>query len=188
MTSKAELRETALARRAALGETARASASEAACGHLSELVRPGETVALFYPMRDEIDTRRLASHVRQSGGTVLLPAVVGGNIEFRRHDPSVPLETGTFGTSHPPADAGTALPDLIVAPLAAFDRAGNRIGYGGGYYDKFTAALDEAGHAFRFVGIAFACQEVDAVPAEPHDRRLDAVVTENGLISFTEPQ
>lgn len=176
----------ALARRSALGEPERAGAKEAVVAVLREMIRPGEAVSLFWPIRDEIDPRPLFQQILQVGGTVLLPAVVGREIEFRRYDANAELEPGSFGTFHPPAEAGRGNPDLIIAPLAAFDRQGNRIGYGGGFYDRAAKRLDDAGHRFRYVGIAFACQEVEAVPAEPYDRRLDGVVTETGLITFTE--
>lgn len=180
------MRELALARRASLGEQQRAEANDAATAVLRELIRPGEAVSLFWPIRDEIDPTSLFQPIREAGGTILLPAVVDREIEFRRYEPGMTLEPGSFGTFHPPAEAGRADPDLIIAPLAAFDKNGNRIGYGGGFYDRATKRLDDAGHRFRYIGIAFACQEVETVPAEPYDRRLDAVVTENGLITFTE--
>jgi len=184
--SKSELRTLALDRRAALSEAQRVQASHDAVNHLAVLIRSGETVALFHPIRGEMDPTALSSAITAAGGTVLLPAVTKDEIEFRVHDPDTPLERGAFGTRHPPAMAGLSDPHLIIAPLAAFDREGNRIGYGGGFYDRAAACLTAANHAFRYVGIAFACQEVEAVPAEPHDRRLDAVVTENGLTAFTE--
>jgi 5-formyltetrahydrofolate cyclo-ligase len=184
--SKAELRDMTLARRSDLGERKRAEANEAVIAVLREMIRPGEAVSLFWPIRDEIDPTSLFRQIREAGGTILLPAVVDREIEFRRYEPDMTLEPGSFGTFHPPAEAGTGDPDLIIAPLAAFDREGNRIGYGGGFYDRATGRLDDAGHRFRYVGIAFACQEVDAVPVQPYDRRLDAVVTENGLVTFTE--
>ena len=97
------------------------------------------------------------------------------------------LTDGPFKTRQPDATAPEGVPDLIVAPLAAFDDAGNRIGYGGGYYDGATARLDAAGHRYRFCGFAFSCQKVDTIPAEPHDRRLDAIVSEDGVFWFQEP-
>lgn len=184
--SKAELREKALARRSGLGEQQRAEANDAATAVLRGMIRPGESVSLFHPIRDEIDPTPLFRNIREAGGTVLLPAVAGREIQFRRYEPDMTLEPGSFGTFHPPADAGAADPDLIIAPLAAFDRNGNRIGYGGGFYDRATKRLDDSGHRYRYVGLAFACQEVGAVPAEPYDRTLDAVVTEDGLITFAE--
>jgi 5-formyltetrahydrofolate cyclo-ligase len=103
---------------------------------------------------------------------------------FRRWRPGAPLEAAPFGLSHPPAEAGTVDPDVLLVPLAAFDRRGHRIGYGRGYYDRALARLDARGRR-RAIGVAFSVQEVDAVPDEPHDRRLDAVLTEAGLRVFS---
>jgi 5-formyltetrahydrofolate cyclo-ligase len=74
-------------------------------------------------------------------------------------------------------------PDALIVPLAAFDRTGQRIGYGRGYYDGAIARLSRDRPLFT-VGIGFAVQEVERVPAEPHDRPLDCVITEAGLIRF----
>jgi 5-formyltetrahydrofolate cyclo-ligase len=101
---------------------------------------------------------------------------------FRRFDGAECLEPGVFGTQHPNAAQPVVDPDLIVAPLAAFDRRGGRIGYGAGHYDRAIAALAGRGHPFRVAGIAFACQEVEAVPVEPHDAPLSMIATEDALI------
>ena len=150
------------------------------------MIRRGDTVALFLPIRDEIETEGLFDTAWQAGGHVLLPAITGKAIVFRHFEPGDPLVDGGFGTRQPAEMAAPGEPDLIVAPLAAFDRLGNRIGYGGGYYDRVTGRLERAGHDFRYCGLAFACQEVEAIPAEEHDRRLDAVATELGVTSFRE--
>jgi 5-formyltetrahydrofolate cyclo-ligase len=73
-------------------------------------------------------------------------------------------------------------PDFVIAPLAAFDRSGGRIGYGAGYYDAAIADLAARGRRFRLAGIAFACQEVGEVPVEPHDVRLPLIATERELV------
>jgi 5-formyltetrahydrofolate cyclo-ligase len=101
---------------------------------------------------------------------------------FRQFDGEGSLEDGAFGTRHPQASQPELDPDFIVAPLAAFDRHGGRIGYGAGYYDRATAALKERGHPFQLAGIAFACQEVEHVPVEPHDEPLQLIATEAELI------
>lgn len=69
----------------------------------------------------------------------------------------------------------------MLIPLSAFDKTGHRIGYGAGYYDRAITRLHEKGLNPRLIGIAFDCQEVPSVPAEPHDVRLDAILTESGL-------
>jgi 5-formyltetrahydrofolate cyclo-ligase len=180
--SKAELRALGLARRAAMTEDERRAGSELAVAHLRPLLRPGETVSLFWPMRDEIDPRGLIGDVLRAGGHVAMPVVETRKIHFRRFDGEAGLEPGVFGTRHPHAGHPMLDPDLVVAPLAAFDRRGGRIGYGAGYYDNAIADLNARGRKFRVVGIAFACQEVGAVLLEPHDQRLTFIATERELI------
>jgi 5-formyltetrahydrofolate cyclo-ligase len=180
--TKADLRATALARRAALGAEARREQSARAVDHVRPLLRQGETVALFWPMRDEIDPSGLIEDVRALQGRVVLPAIADRRIVFRLFSDEDSLEPGGFGTVHPKPEQPALDPDLIVAPLAAFDRRGGRIGYGAGYYDRAIAELRARAHPFRLVGIAFACQEVDAVPLEAHDATLPLIATEDGLI------
>jgi 5-formyltetrahydrofolate cyclo-ligase len=183
IVTKAELRALGLARRAAMTEDERRKASDLAVAHLRPLVRPGETVSLFWPMRDEIDPRGLIDDVLKAGGHVAMPVVEKKKIHFRRFDGEAGLEPGVFGTRHPHAGNPTLDPDLVVAPLAAFDRRGARIGYGAGHYDGAIADLHARGRKFRVAGIAFACQEVEAVPLELHDQRLSVIATERELIS-----
>ena len=180
--TKAELRALALARRSALSAAEREAASRLAVAHLSPLLRPGETVSLFWPMRDEIDPRGLIGKIHALGGRVAMPVVEKRRMFFRLFDDEACLEAGVFGTSHPHAGQPVVDPDFIVAPLAAFDRRGGRIGYGAGHYDKAIADLEAREKSFRLAGIAFACQEVEAVPLEPHDVTLPAIATEDGLI------
>jgi 5-formyltetrahydrofolate cyclo-ligase len=84
----------------------------------------------------------------------------------------------------PPPGAPIAEPDLILVPLVAFDRRGHRLGYGRGYYDRAIAAARANGRRVPLVGLAFAVQEVELIPAEPHDVRLDWVVTERDTFEF----
>ena len=88
---------------------------------------------------------------------------------------------GGFGTSGPGPDAAVLDPDIMLVPLSAFDSTGHRIGYGAGHYDRAITRLHQKGLNPRLIGIAFDCQEVPSVPAEPHDVRLDAILTESGL-------
>ncbi len=185
--SKAELRALGLARRAAMTEDERRAASTRAVERLRPLVRPGETVSLFWPMRGEIDPRGLIDTVRDAGGLIAMPVVEKRKMFFRRFDGEECLEAGVFGTSHPNAGQPVIDPDLIVAPLAAFDRRGGRIGYGAGHYDSAIASLRARRKNPRVAGIAFACQEVDAVPVEAHDAPLDMIATERALIE-AEPE
>ena len=111
-----------------------------------------------------------------------MPVVEKRRMFFRRFDGEACLEPGVFGTSHPHAGQPVVDPDFIVAPLAAFDRRGGRIGYGAGHYDRAIADLIARNRAFALAGIAFAAQEVEQVPLEPHDVRLPLIATERELI------
>jgi 5-formyltetrahydrofolate cyclo-ligase len=120
--------------------------------------------------------------VLASGGRVAMPVVEKRRMFFRLFDGEACLEPGTFGTRHPRADQPTLEPDFVIAPLAAFDRSGGRIGYGAGYYDQAIGDLLSSGRMPHVAGIAFACQEVDAVPLAPHDVLLPMIATERELI------
>jgi 5-formyltetrahydrofolate cyclo-ligase len=180
--SKVELRNLALARRAALDADTRTEASRLAARNLLPLLRPGEVVSLFWPMRDEIDPRSLIEDVQAGGGRIAMPVVENRRMFFRLFEGVQCLEAGVFGTHHPHSGQPVVDPDFIIAPLAAFDRKGGRIGYGAGYYDMATAALKARRKPFRLAGIAFACQEVEHVPVEPHDEPLATIATERELI------
>ena len=93
------------------------------------------------------------------------------------------VDTG-FGTAGPGEDAPILDPDIMLVPLAAFDRRGHRIGYGAGHYDRAIARLHQKGLQPRLVGVAFDCQEVPLVPNQWHDIMLSDVLTESGLRSF----
>ncbi|WP_260583094.1 5-formyltetrahydrofolate cyclo-ligase [Sphingopyxis sp. PET50] len=97
---------------------------------------------------------------------------------FRRWAPADPLVKGPWGTPQPADDGESAVPTLILCPLVGFDRQGGRIGHGGGHYDRWFAAH---AHVLR-IGIGWSVQEVDAMPLEPTDMPLDAVLTEQEFI------
>ncbi len=186
---KKRLRALALARRAAMGPVARAVASKAAARHAHQVLGAvaGRTVALFAPFRDEIDTHPLAEALRADGARLALPVIVARDapLLFRLWDLDAPLTPqGAYAIPTPGADAPEVTPDLVVVPLAAFDRRGARIGYGAGFYDRTLARL-RAVRPVTALGYAFACQEMDQVPAEPHDEPLDLMVTEHGALTLT---
>jgi 5-formyltetrahydrofolate cyclo-ligase len=104
----------------------------------------------------------------------------GQPLKFRAWTFRDPLVSGVWGIKEPAPEAPEVSPDILIVPLAAFDRAGYRIGYGAGYFDITLAAL-RVRKTIIAVGIAFAAQEVDAVPIEAHDQRLDYVLTEAGI-------
>lgn len=177
------LRREAFARRDALddGFRERASlriASRALAFAGLEGVSP---VGSYWPMRSEVDPRPLMEGLVARGQDVALSRIVHPHLSFRRWRPGDELAKGTFGVRQPPEDAPLVLPRALLLPLAAFDRRGGRIGYGKGHFDRAIKAL-EAQHPLLVVGLAFSAQEIDEVPLEPHDRSLDAIVTETELI------
>ncbi len=181
------LRNEALARRDALALDYRIEMSlqiaETGAREL-ELV-PGEVVSAFMPMRSEVDVRPLMAAMTHKGGRICVPAILDKTtIEFRELVRGAPMIDMGFGTVGPGPEAAVLDPVLMLVPLAAFDGDGNRIGYGAGYYDRAIARLKAKGITPRLVGIAFDCQQVEAVPFEPHDVPLDAMLSESGLRRF----
>lgn len=135
-------------------------------------------VSAYWPMRSEADPRPILEVLHARGLPLCLPAIVARRMIFRRWAPYEPIVPGGFGTLVPDPAQPEIVPSILIVPLAAFDRRGYRIGYGKGHYD---AKLAELG-AVTSIGIAYAAQEIDAVPDEPHDRRLDWIVTERETI------
>jgi 5-formyltetrahydrofolate cyclo-ligase len=184
-TAKAGLRAEAHKKRAAIYSDARAEAARAAAAHFFSGVElaPGEIVAAYWPIRDELDCRPVLTRLVDSGQPVCLPVVIGDGeaLELRLWAEGEPLYPSGFGTLAPPEGAPVVEPDVILMPLLGFDREGMRLGYGGGYYDRTLTILSKPP---RLVGYAFACQEIERIPREPHDIPLDAVVTEAGYRKF----
>ncbi len=184
--SKPALRKAALARRDGLTVEARDAASR----RIAEIVLslPGiaraEVVSAYWPIRSEVDVRPLIAALRARGQAVALPQVTADGLVFRLAAEGDALSPGGFGLSEPGPDAPAVDPRALLVPLAAFDRRGHRIGYGKGYYDRALARLDARERALA-IGIAFSAQETPVVPDGPHDRALDGIVTETGLIHPT---
>jgi 5-formyltetrahydrofolate cyclo-ligase len=183
---KNELRVAALARRDALSVQERAGAALAIAARIPSLdVSPSTIVAGYAPIRSEIDPVQLMQAFAARGATLAMPVISARNVSlvFRRWTPGDALVRGAFGISEPSATASEVVPDIVLVPLAAFDRAGHRIGYGAGYYDRTLARLRRQ-KTVTAIGLAFAVQEIPQVPALPHDVRLDYVLTETDLFGF----
>ena len=145
----------------------------------------GAVVAGYWPVGDEMDDRPLLSALHARGHACALPVVDGPRpLVFREWRPGQALGAGAHGIPVPPATAPELAPRVLCVPLLAFDRAGHRLGYGGGHYDRTLAGLRADGPVLA-VGIAFADQEEASLPAEDHDQRLDWVVTEADAIPMT---
>lgn len=180
--AKNELRAAALARRAALEPERRIEAALAVAEHAPALaLRAGAMVSGFWPIRDEIDPRPLMSALREAGHGLCLPVVAKPHLLFRELLRGAELVAAGFGTVAPGPEAAEVVPDVLLVPLAAFDRTGHRIGYGQGHYDRTIAAIGPE-RDLRLIGVAYSVQEVGAVPFESHDRPLDTIVTETELI------
>jgi 5-formyltetrahydrofolate cyclo-ligase len=175
------LRQEMVARRAALSDGEHAALSARIVAHaLAALARP--TVAAFcWPIRNEPDVRALLARWADDGVRAALPVVVaeGAPLRFREWAPSTPLAADRYGIPTPTSGAWLT-PDLILLPLNGFDGAGYRLGYGGGYFDRTLAALVPRPLA---VGVGFGINRIDSIRPEPHDQRLDWIVTEDGAFT-----
>lgn len=182
--AKAELRTERLAARDLLPPDERIEKSLAIAEFgLREIdIEPGTIVSGFLPIRSEADMRPLMAGLKSRGARLCLPVILNRTtIVFRELHADRPLVPMGFGTFGPDPDCAELDPAVMLVPLAAFDATGHRIGYGGGYYDRAIECLHKKGLNPRLIGIAFDCQEVASVPAEPHDMRLHALLSESGL-------
>jgi len=186
LATKDQLRAAALSRRDALSVEQRVAAAEAVAAtpiHLE--ISPGTIVAGYSPINSEIDPFPLMRALEKKGAELALPVIVKRDhpLIFRSWSPEEGLVRGSYGIFQPSSDAPDVDPDIVLVPLAAFDKAGHRIGYGRGYYDRTLKPL-RAMKKITVIGIAFAVQEIDSVPAASHDEQLDCVLTERELIDL----
>ena len=183
---KAELRKSALARREALPPAERQAAAGAIARRPFPLrISPGVIVSGFSPLKSEINPLPLLRTLADAGARLALPVVArrGQPLIMRAYAFGQQLNSGVWGIREPKDDAPEVDPDILIVPLAAFDRRGNRIGYGAGYYDMTINRL-RALKPVTAVGIAYAAQEVPDVPVTERDARLDLVLTERETIDF----
>ena len=186
ISDKANLRAAALAARDALSSEQRAAAALAlaARGLPLEIV-PGTIISGYSPIRSEIDPVPLMRALGAKGARLALPAVMarGKSLAFRAWAPDDRLMMGPLGILEPSTAATEIIPDIMLVPLAAFDRLGHRIGYGAGHYDYTLAHLRKV-KPIAAIGLAFSAQEIEAVPALQHDVALDYVLTETKGFDF----
>ena len=183
---KATLRAAALATRDALDVEHRAAAAQAIASRgLPVEIPRGAVVAGYSPIRSEIDPAPLMQNLAAQGAQLALPVIVASDqpLLFRAWTRSDKLRRGQLGILEPPPDAAVVIPDILLVPLAAFDRSGHRIGYGAGHYDRTFAQLRGLKNIVA-IGLAFAAQQIPAIPAAAHDARLDLVLTEHETIDF----
>lgn len=190
VAAKASMRQRSFERRAEAflrhGEAAKECVAAIADAKLP--IRDGLVVSAYLAMRDELDPGPILARAVARGAIGALPTVVskGHPLRFRRWMPGDPTRPAGFGTREPLETAPEIEPDLLLVPLLAFDAQGYRLGYGGGFYDRTLAHLRQR-KSIVAVGFAYAEQEVDAVPREEHDQRLDAILTPAGFRQLSQP-
>lgn len=182
MTDKAELRRRARERRAEAHGTVDPGPALAALRLMIDQTEG--PVSGYWPIRTELDPRPLLTALAEDGREVCLPVTDGlAPLAFRCWRPGAPMETDGFGVSVP-ADDERASPAVLIVPMLAFDRAGHRLGYGAGHYDRTLSQLRADGPVTA-IGLAYAVQETaDPLPTLPTDQALDAIVTERETIVF----
>jgi 5-formyltetrahydrofolate cyclo-ligase len=185
---KASVRRDAAARRDALPAAERLAAAEAIAARPFALPNmSGLIVSGFMPLKTEINPLPLMRALAAQGAQLALPVIDGRGkpLIMRAYRFGDALNAGQWGIKEPRPEAGDVAPDILLTPLLAFDRSGNRIGYGAGYYDM-TIAKFRAAKPVVAVGLAYAVQEIPAVPVTERDARLDLVLTEREIIDFRE--
>ena len=178
--AKAAARKTAFAARKEAFAKGQGQAAEL----LADVLAPygGRALAGYMAMRTEIDpTAAMAAHQGPVGVPVILGA--GQALKFREWSPGCAMVAGAFG-AFIPAEGAWVEPEVVIVPLVGFDARGYRLGYGGGFYDRTLAGL-RARHPVLAVGFAFAAQELPEVPIDEYDQRLDVIVTETGIRTFS---
>jgi 5-formyltetrahydrofolate cyclo-ligase len=182
--AKASLRRDAIERRRAAVKRGAAAGTAVRDNFLGTVEVPaGVPISAYWPLEEEFDPRPLFTELHQRGHPVGLPVIVGKGkpLLFRRWEPEMELLRGSFRVMTPPPTAPEIVPKLLLVPLLAFDRAGYRLGYGGGFYDRTIAKLRAAGEALA-VGVTFAALEVPSMPRDDTDQPLDWIVTEREAI------
>jgi 5-formyltetrahydrofolate cyclo-ligase len=182
---KPAVRAAALALRDKMTADVAAKIAERLADHGPRLAREhgAKVVSAYWSIGAEILTLPLLEALDAAGFAVALPVTGkrGQPLVFRQWKPGDPLVPGKMDIPEPRASAPVLDPDLLFVPLAAFDREGQRIGYGAGFYDVTLKAL-RARKAIVAVGAGYAAQEVESVPHEDHDEKLDFILTERELI------
>jgi 5-formyltetrahydrofolate cyclo-ligase len=132
----------------------------------------------YWPIGSELDSRPLLEALVKKGLRCVLPCVSGQTLVFRLWEPTSSLVESRVKTFEPSAASPCIVPSVLLIPLLAFDRKGDRLGYGKGHYDRYLQQQE-----CLKIGIGFCEQEADKIPVEVHDKRLDYVLTEKALIA-----
>lgn len=181
------LRREKIAARQAQPDAVRQDAERRLLARLGAVLRPRPpgVVAFCWPIRAEVDCRPLVAELLAAGWRAAMPTVVmpAAPMEFRAWSPQTPMSVDPYGIPIP-ARADLRVPDVVLLPLVAFDAAGYRLGYGGGFFDRTLAACAPRPLA---VGIGYALAEVPSIRPQPHDVPLDIIVTESATLFAKTP-
>jgi len=179
--AKALLREPLRAARREAAKSGTDAAEIAAAGFPADRLIDFKIVAGYRAHGSEIDPWPLMRRFAEAGAQLALPAATAldAPLVFRAYAPGDGLAPDVAGMAAPLGAAPALVPDLVIVPLLGFDAGGGRVGQGGGHYDRTLQALRAAGPVFA-LGLAYAAQAVARIPAEAHDQRLEAILTEKG--------
>jgi 5-formyltetrahydrofolate cyclo-ligase len=187
-TEKRKLRERMLAKRRAIPHAALAGAGKFIARHYADhpILAFAPSFAGYMAMQGEVDVVPILEHMIPYRKTTAMPCMTEQkNLLFRQWAPVDALQRHpTWQVQEPLPTAPTLIPAVILVPLVAFDADGYRLGYGAGYYDRTMEALRRFDEAPLFIGVAHSLQEVEQIPTEPHDQRLDGILTELGVSMF----
>ena len=150
---------------------------------LSSLTK-AHTVSGYLPIGDEIDTLQSLTALANTGYQTCLPVVIKNDypLDFRSWVKGNPLECGPLKTRHPSSDAVLVNPDVLLVPLLAYDDNGNRLGWGGGFYDRTLGAYEAEGRSLTAIGVCYAEQRVEYLPFDAFDKPMDWIVTEKQIL------
>ena len=135
----------------------------------------------YYPTNYEIDDLEILNYFFKKGSTISLPKIKKKNqMEFYKWSKNDPLLINKYGIPEPDT-ANRVYPDILFVPLVAFDKELNRLGYGGGFYDRYIQKISKIKKVVK-VGLAFSFQKLKTIPVNKHDKKLDIIITEKEII------
>jgi 5-formyltetrahydrofolate cyclo-ligase len=185
---KQVLRKEMQAKRSRLPQIAMAQAADSVARHFADhpILAFMPSFAGYMAMRGELDMRGIFDNMARFKKEMALPRLTEQKrMHFRRWQPGDALTTHAFGMQEPAATAPAISPALVLVPLLAFDARGNRLGYGGGYYDATMAMMRRFETPPLFIGVGYTMQELERVPTNDGDQRLDGILTELGVSMFS---
>lgn len=180
------LREQLIAARMAVAVEDRGRAAEEIAARLERLVERGQTLSFYWPIKGELDFRPLAARLHAAGMGLALPVVPekGRPMVFRPWSPGCAMRRGIWNIPQPATEI-SVLPDIVLAPVVGFTDDCYRLGYGGGYFDRTLAATLSRPVA---IGVGLELQRLETICPQPHDIRLDAVMTELATRGKVQPR